>query len=203
MKMDLTSDQPDAGEMEDIEPYLTGQLLIAMPAMTDPRFQRTVIYVCAHSDEGAMGLVINKPMNSINYGDLLQQLSIESPVNDVSGLPVHFGGPVESGRGFVLHSDDFVRDGTMRVEPGIALTATVDVLKAIATGSGPRRHFLALGYAGWGPGQLDAEMQANGWLNAPADEAILFDPDLSTKWERAIGKLGVSPAMLSGEAGHA
>ncbi len=182
--------------------YLTGQLLIAMPNMADPRFARTVIYMCAHSAEGAMGLVINKPMPSISFRELLEQLDIPSG-EAVAMLRVHLGGPVESGRGFVLHTADFVREGTMVVDGRVALTATIDILRAIAAGEGPQQHLLALGYAGWGPGQLDAEIQANGWLHAPADETILFDADLSTKWERAIAKLGVSPAMLSGEAGHA
>lgn len=185
-----------------MQPYLTGQLLIAMPSMADPRFARTVIYLCAHSDEGAMGLVVNKPLPSITFPELLEQLGIDSG-EEVDKLRVHFGGPVESGRGFVLHSADFVREGTMVVDNGVALTATIDILRAIAAGQGPRHHLLALGYAGWGPGQLDAEIQANGWLHAPADTAILFDPDLSTKWERAIAKLGITPAMLSAEAGHA
>lgn len=189
-------------DVSNTDRYLTGQLLIAMPNMSDPRFARTVIYMCAHSSEGAMGLVINKPMTSITFAELLQQLDIDAG-SVGSDERVQFGGPVESGRGFVLHSADFVRDGTMVVDGEVALTATIDILRAIAQGEGPRRHFLALGYAGWGPGQLDAEIQANGWLHAPADEAILFDPDLSTKWERAIAKLGVTPAMLSGDAGHA
>ena len=183
--------------------YLTGQLLIAMPTMADPRFARTVIYVCAHSDQGAMGLVVNKPMPQISFVELLEQLEIDIGGEVPDDQVVHFGGPVESGRGFVLHSADFRREGTMVVDDKVALTATIDILRAIAAGEGPSEHFLALGYAGWGAGQLDSEIQANGWLHAPADSAILFDPDLSTKWERAIAKLGVSPAMLSGEAGHA
>lgn len=183
--------------------YLTGQLLIAMPAMADPRFARTVIYVCAHSEQGAMGLVVNKPMPQISFTELLEQLEIDAGDEAPDDQVVHFGGPVESGRGFVLHSADFRREGTMVGDEKVALTATIDILRAIAAGEGPSEHFLALGYAGWGAGQLDSEIQANGWLNAPADSAILFDPDLSTKWERAIAKLGVSPAMLSGEAGHA
>jgi putative transcriptional regulator len=189
-------------ERQERERYLTGHFLIAMPAMPDPRFARTVIYVCAHSAEGAMGLVINKPLNSITFPDLLEQLDIE-PTDLVRDLPVQQGGPVESGRGFVLHSADFLREGTMVVDDDVALTATVDILRAIAAGDGPREHLLALGYAGWAPGQLDQEIQANGWLHVPSDHDILFDRDLSTKWERAIAKLGVSPAMLSGEAGHA
>ncbi len=182
--------------------YMSGQLLIAMPNMADPRFARTVIYLCAHSDEGAMGLVINKPMPQITFVDLLEQLEIETE-GTIEDQMVHFGGPVESGRGFVLHSGEFQREGTMMVDDAVGLTATIDILRAIAGGEGPEKHLLALGYAGWGPGQLDGEIQANGWLHAPADEAILFDHDLSTKWERSIAKLGVSPAMLSGDAGHA
>ena len=182
--------------------YLTGQLLIAMPGMSDPRFVKTVIYMCAHSEEGAMGLVINKPMPSITFVQLLDQLGIDCS-DAMDDDKVHFGGPVESGRGFVLHSDDFQHEGTMVVDNGIALSATIDVLRAIAQGGGPRLHMLALGYAGWGPGQLDAEIQANGWLHAPADDTLVFDKDLSSKWERAIAKLGISPAMLSGDAGHA
>ncbi|MBP2227421.1 putative transcriptional regulator [Azospirillum agricola] len=181
---------------------LTGQLLIAMPGMEDPRFQRTVIYMCAHSEEGAMGLVINRLFGSITFEDLLEQLDMEvsQPVNN---LPVHYGGPVESGRGFVLHSTDYVRDGTLVVNDDVALTATIDILRAISEDRGPRRNLLLLGYAGWGPGQLDAEFQANGWLNVPCDEELLFDTDLEAKWERSIAKLGVSVSMLSGEAGHA
>ncbi|MBP2310881.1 YqgE/AlgH family protein [Azospirillum soli] len=182
--------------------YLTGQLLIAMPGMMDPRFQRTVIYMCAHNEDGAMGLVVNRLFGSVTFEDLLEQLEldVEEPVTN---MPVHYGGPVESGRGFVLHSTDYVREGTLVVDDDVALTATIDILRAISEDRGPRRNILLLGYAGWGPGQLDAEIQANGWLNVPCDEGLLFDPDLDTKWERSIAKLGVSLSMLSGEAGHA
>ena len=182
--------------------YLTGQLLIAMPGMPDTRFQRTVVYVCAHNAEGAMGLVINRLFGSITFATLLEQLEIHpTKLND--DLRVHYGGPVESGRGLVLHSTDFVREGTMMVDDEVALTATIDILRAIADGRGPKHSLLALGYAGWGPGQLDAEMQANGWLTVDSDEALMFDADLDTKWERAIAKIGVRLPMLSGEAGHA
>lgn len=183
-------------------PYLVGQLLIAMPGMSDPRFQRSVIYMCAHSAEGAMGLVVNKLFDTIDFRDLLAQLEIE-PLEPIPKLRVHYGGPVESGRGFVLHSTDVTQEGTMLVDDDVGLTATVDILRAIAGGQGPEHRLLALGYAGWGPGQLDAEIQANGWLNAPADSALLFDRDVETKWERSIAKLGVSLSMLSGDAGHA
>ncbi|CAO3422425.1 YqgE/AlgH family protein [Azospirillum endophyticum] len=181
---------------------LTGQLLIAMPGMEDPRFQRTVIYVCAHNEDGAMGLVVNRLFGSITFEDLLEQLDMDI-AQPAHNLPVHYGGPVESGRGFVLHSTDYVRDGTLVVNDEVALTATIDILRAISEDRGPRRNLLLLGYAGWGPGQLDAEFQANGWLNVPCDEKLLFETDLDAKWERAIGKLGVSVSMLSGEAGHA
>ncbi len=182
--------------------YLTGQLLIAMPAMPDARFQRAVVYVCAHNAEGAMGLVINRLFGSITFTSLLEQLDIQ-PSGLIADRRVHYGGPVESGRGLVLHSTDFVRDGTMMVDDEVGLTATIDILRAIAEGRGPRNSLLALGYAGWGPGQLDAEMQANGWLTVDSDERLMFDLDLDTKWERAIAKIGVRLPMLSGEAGHA
>jgi putative transcriptional regulator len=185
--------------------YLTGNLLIAMPQMRDQRFQRSVIYMCVHNPKGAMGLVVNRLVGSLTFPDLLQQLNIDSE-NLKQTIRVHFGGPVESTRGFVLHSDDFKDPGTTVVPGGLALTATIDILKAIAGGGGPRRCLLALGYAGWGPGQLDGELQANAWLSSPADEEIVFDSDLDSKWERALGKIGIAPRMLtglSGEAGHA
>jgi putative transcriptional regulator len=182
--------------------YLTGQLLVAMPALADPRFHRTVIYMCAHNEDGAMGLVLNRLFGPVTFHDLLDQLGMENLPVTVD-VPVHYGGPVESGRGFVLHSADYMRDGTLLVDDDIALTATVDILRAIAEQRGPRQSLLVLGYAGWGPGQLDAEIHANGWLTAPPDESLLYDRDLDTKWERSITKLGVSLSMLSGQAGHA
>jgi len=181
---------------------LAGQLLIAMPRMMDPRFERTVIYMCVHNGDGAMGLVVNKLLDSLTFSDMLSQLKIEAG-SAVDDLPVHFGGPVDSGRGFVLHTDDYQHEGTMHVEDGLSLTSTVDVLKAISDGHGPRRSLLALGYAGWGAGQLESEIGANGWLHVPADEALLFDEDLDNKWALAIAKLGIEPATFSGEAGRA
>lgn len=187
---------------EPSENYLAGQLLVAMPGMRDPRFAKSVIYLCAHSADGAMGLVINRILEQITFTDLLQQLGIDSTgVGDF--IHVHFGGPVETARGFVLHSADYHHDGTLVVTPTVALTATIDILKAIASGAGPRHHLLALGYAGWGPGQLDSEIRANGWLCAPPDEALVFDDDLESKWNRAMSKLGIDPRMLSDAAGHA
>ena len=182
--------------------YLTGRFLVAMPGMEDDRFQQTLIYVCAHGPEGAMGLVVNKPLDSISFPDLLSQLDITMPPAG-EGIEVLFGGPVETGRGFVLHSPDYMHDATMVVDDEVALTATVDVLRAIAEGGGPRQRLLALGYAGWDSGQLDAEIKANGWLSVDADPQLLFDTNISTKWERAMAKLGIAPLMLSDKAGHA
>ncbi|MBK8174111.1 MAG: YqgE/AlgH family protein [Rhodospirillales bacterium] len=181
---------------------LVGQLLIAMPGMRDPRFVKSVIYICAHSAEGAMGLVVNRTIDSLSFADMLKQLGIEA--SDIQPtIRIHCGGPVETGRGFVLHSPDYKQDGTLVVAADVSLTATTDILRAIAGGEGPRRHLLALGYAGWGPGQLDGEIRANGWLHVAADDDLVFDQDLESKWERAMAKLGIDPRMLSEEAGHA
>ncbi|NQV47505.1 MAG: YqgE/AlgH family protein [Rhodospirillaceae bacterium] len=187
---------------DDIENSLSGQLLVAMPGMKDARFERSVIYVCAHSPDGAMGLVINKSFEAISFPDLLEQLGIEG-ATPTDRIDVHFGGPVESSRGFVLHSPDYVRDATLIVDEDVALTATIDILRAIADGNGPRRCLLALGYAGWGPGQLDSEIMSNGWLNVDADDDLVFGDDLAHKWDHAMGKIGIDPAMLSDNAGHA
>ncbi len=182
--------------------YLTGQLLVAMPTMRDSRFARTVIYICAHNSDGAMGLVINRLVGSITFPDLLRQLGIDVQCMSEE-IRVHSGGPVESGRGFVLHSGDYRHDTTLQVATEKALTATMDILQDIAVGQGPRRSLLALGYAGWGPGQLDSEFQANGWLNVAADEDLIFSEDLDQKWERAIAKLGIDITWLSTDAGRA
>ena len=181
---------------------LAGQLLVAMPQMTDPRFARSVVYLCAHSEEaGAMGLVINKLLASLTMDELFAHLKLEpSRLNEPR--PVHFGGPVDPGRGFVLHSTDYNEEATLNVGE-FGVTATLDILRAIGKGEGPRHNLLALGYAGWAPGQLDSEIQANGWLSVAADESLIFDADLDGKWERALNKLGVSPSMLSTDAGHA
>src|SRR5579883_1084633 len=182
--------------------YLAGQLLIAMPTMQDPRFARSIVYMCAHTAEGAMGLVINRLLGQLTFPELLDQIGIPA-TKLVQDVRVHFGGPVESGRGFVLHSDDFQTEGTLVVEDAIALTASVDILKAIAEGRGPSRSLLALGYAGWGAGQLESEIQENGWLSVRADQELVFDGDLDTKWERAMSKLGVDSSQLSSLSGHA
>jgi putative transcriptional regulator len=190
--------------------YLDGQFLLAMPGMADSRFTRSVVYICAHSPDGAMGIVINQPARKITFPDLLLQLDLVEPDDIIrlptpaEKLPVLKGGPVETGRGFVLHTADFFIDNsTLSIDDSVSLTATVDILRAIAKGDGPRKAMLALGYAGWSPGQLEEEIQQNGWLNVPADPGLLFDGDLEGKYGRALKLLGIDPAMLSGEAGHA
>src|SRR6516165_1804678 len=190
--------------------YLDGQMLIAMPAMRDERFCRSVIYVCAHSSEGAMGIVVNQPAANINFSDLLVQLEV-IPAKDLIQLPpqaglvkVLKGGPVETGRGFVLHSADFfIENSTLPIDDGICLTATLDILKAIARGKGPQSAVLALGYAGWAPGQLEGEIQENGWLHCMADPELIFGSDIDGKYGRALRKIGIDPGKLSSEAGHA
>ena len=190
--------------------YLDGQFLVAMPGMLDERFARSVIYLCAHSEEGAMGIVVNQAVPQISFSDLLVQLDIipEGPEirlpRAASRMIVQRGGPVETGRGFVLHSADYFADNsTLPIDENICLTATLDVLKAIASGAGPESAMLALGYAGWGAGQLEEERLANGWLSLKGDAELIFDTDLDGKYTRALAMMGVDPAMLSGEAGHA
>ncbi len=182
--------------------YLDGQLLIAMPSMGDERFQRSVIYMCAHSEQGAMGLIVNQIADQVNFRELLQQLQIEVPELRRE-INVHNGGPVETGRGFVLHTTDYSQESTLMVDDAFGLTATADILKSITSGEGPRESMLALGYAGWAPGQLDTEIQANGWLHVDSDVELVFDDDLEGKWARSIKKMGIDPSFLSLDAGHA
>ncbi|MDB5601282.1 MAG: putative transcriptional regulator [Xanthobacteraceae bacterium] len=190
--------------------YLDGQMLIAMPAMHDERFARSVIYVCAHSSEGAMGIIVNHPAANINFPDLLVQLEVIPAVEAIELPPsagtvkVLKGGPVDTGRGFVLHSADFfIENSTLPIDEGVCLTATLDILKAIAKGDGPASAVLALGYAGWAPGQLETEIQDNGWLHCSADSELIFGTDNGGKYEKALKKIGVGIGMLSSEAGHA
>ena len=197
---DISGEEQKSGDGDD--GYLTGQFLIAMPTMGDPRFERTVIYMCAHSADGAMGLVVNRVASEIDFPELLNQLEIETD-GIKKPIPVLTGGPVETGRGFVLHSMDYNQDSTLKVTDEVGLTATVDILRAIAEGEGPAKSLLTLGYAGWSSGQLDNEIQANGWLNVSSDTSILFDKDLNRKWDRAVRKVGIDPSFLSVEAGHA
>lgn len=182
--------------------YLGGQILIAMPSLLDPDFARSVICLCAHSSEGAMGIVLNQPIEALSFDELLKQLELE-PVPPQRRIRLHQGGPVEGGRGFVLHTTDWSSDGSLHVNGDVALTASIDILKAIAGGGGPRLGLLALGYASWGPGQLEDEIQANSWLSVPPDEGLLFDEDAADKWRQALAKLKVDPLLLSGVAGHA
>lgn len=186
---------------------LTGKLLIAMPGMLDPRFERSVILVCSHSEDGAMGLVVNRPMPDIGFAHLLDQLGIETGENIID-IPVGFGGPVEPGRGFVLHRLDEVTDledpeGTLRIDAGLAMTSTRDILEDFARGQGPQPALLALGYAGWGPGQLDDEILSNGWLTSDRGDDIIFGAQNDQKWTLALHGLGVDPRLLSSTAGHA
>jgi len=190
--------------------YLDGHFLISMPSISDGPFARTVVYICAHSAEGAMGITINRPAEQITFHDLLVQLDIipDGPEIRLPGaagrMQVQRGGPVETGRGFVLHSSDyFVENSTLPIDERVSLTATLEILKAIAAGNGPQNAMLALGYAGWSPGQLDSEIQANGWLHCPALPELIFDTNLDGKYDRALSLLGVDLSRLAGEAGHA
>jgi putative transcriptional regulator len=190
--------------------YLDGQMLIAMPALQDGPFSRSVIYICAHSTDGAMGIIVNHPAANINFPDLLVQLEV-IPAADRIQLPpraetvkVLKGGPVETQRGFVLHSSDFfIEDSTLPIDDGVCLTATLDILKAIARGKGPASAVLALGYAGWAAGQLESEIQGNGWLHCAADPELIFGADIESKYDKALRKIGINLGMLSSEAGHA
>jgi putative transcriptional regulator len=199
----IGDDAPNGG-------YLDGQLLVAMPVMGDPRFERSVIYLCAHSAEGAMGIMVNRPAGAIDFPQLLMQLNIINKDDQIklSGnaeiMKVLSGGPVDTGRGFVLHSSDyFIANATLKINDGVCLTTTVDILKAIAKGKGPKHAILALGYAGWRPGQLENEIQDNGWLHCDADADLIFGDDVDDKYDRALRKIGIDPGMLSNAAGHA
>jgi len=192
----------DDADCQEGQGRLTGQLLIAMPAMNTPHFAQAVIYMCAHTPEGAMGIVVNRPITRPSFDDLLEQLEV-LPAPPRRRVELFRGGPVDSARGFVLHTSDWTGEGSLQVNDDVALTASLDVLKAIADGGGPARGLLALGYAGWGPGQLDREFQENAWLSAPATLDLLFDHDNETKWRRAMAILKVDPLLLSGTAGHA
>lgn len=185
--------------------YLSGQLLVAMPTMSDRRFRRSVIYMCSHSAEGAMGLIVNQRSPDVSLGDLVDQLGLgESGTDAFLEQSVLNGGPVSTERGFVLHTNDYFADeATLAISDGICLTATIEILKAMAAGQGPRRSVLALGYSGWAPGQLEAEIGANGWLNCPADRDLIFDVDLELKYVRALSKIGIELSHLHSEAGHA
>jgi putative transcriptional regulator len=188
---------------DQLDGQLAGKCLIAMPQMGDPRFARSVVYLCAHSADGAMGLIVNKPAPDVRLGDLLDHLKIPRGAG-VPDIRVHIGGPVEHARGFVLHSSDFESpQGTMKVDDGISMTATLDVLEKIAAGTGPRQSLLALGYAGWGPGQLESEIAQNGWLTADARNDLVFGRANEFKWTAALKSIGVDPVTLSSQSGRA
>lgn len=195
----MTEKDPDATQELD----LTGKILIALPGMGDPRFANAVVLVCAHSPDGGMGLIINKPTDDLRMRDLLDQLSI-APGEGLRDLPVHFGGPVEHGRGFVLHDAGYTSAiNTLDISEAFAMTATLDILEDLAEGGGPSKALIALGYAGWGPGQLEEELAQNGWLTCDADADLVFNTDDARKWETALDRLGVSALMLSSNGGRA
>ncbi len=195
--------------MQGTEGYLEGQCLIAMPQIGDPRYEKAVVFICAHSADGAMGIIVNKPATHVSFVDLLTQLNviddddIRLPESALR-VPVHTGGPVETGRGFVLHSPDFrLKEATLVTSGDVCLTATVEILRAIARGGGPSHALLALGYSGWAPGQLEQEITNNGWLHCAADHDLIFDADLDMKYDRAVAKLGFDPRLMPAVAGHA
>lgn len=187
--------------------FLDGHFLIAMPGMDDTNFSRSVVYICAHTHEGAMGFIINKPQ-SLTFDEVLVHLHLTDELDGPSPMTrpqvtIHLGGPVEAGRSFVLHSDDYMSQSSIPVSEDISLTSTVDIVRAIHEGMGPRKSALMLGYAGWRAGQLEAEIACNGWLNCPADESLIFDERLGAKYDRALALMGINPASLSVQAGHA
>ena len=190
-----------AGRIDDLE-NLCGHFLVAMPGMIDPRFSETVIYLCIHNADGAMGLVVNRPLEREGFSMLLKRLSIEA-VEPSSGINIFSGGPVEVDRGFILHSLEYIKKTTISVDDKIGLTATIDIIQDIALGSGPKKSLVILGYAGWGAGQLEEEVKRNGWLHVEGDSEILFNIEPEKKWKYAISKIGIDPVMLSSDIGHA
>ncbi len=183
--------------------FLTNHFLIAMPALRDPNFSKTVTYICEHNQDGAMGLVINRPISHIHLGDMLEQLDIETDSPQIRQTAVYVGGPVQSDRGFVLHTSDRHWESTLEITDGISITTSRDILEAIAAGKGPRETLIALGYAGWGSGQLEDEISANAWLSGPARNDIIFRMPATDRWRAAAGLLGVDLNLLRAEAGHA
>jgi len=188
---------------KDADSFLLGKLLIAMPGMPDKRFEKSVIFMCAHSDQGAMGIIVNKPLEGLTFRELVEKLDVHVTAN-TPNPPVMFGGPVGTGQGFVLHSAEYAaKDATTTVTPEISLTVSVDILRAIAEGRGPEKAMFALGYAGWGPGQIEGELKSNGWIHCDPDKTILFDLAHDAKWRAALAKLGVDISGLSADAGRA
>ena len=181
---------------------LTGQILVSMPSMLDERFHKTVIYICAHSQEGSMGIIINKKIDYDNYPSLLEQLGIDKSFND-NRIFVRYGGPVETGRGLVLHTDDVIQKGSLKIDKGIALTSTAEIFDDIANGKGPKISILAIGYAGWEAGQLENEIKQNSWMNIPVESSFIFDEKVSDKWDKAYKIMGIDPSYLSHSSGNA
>lgn len=174
-----------------------------MPGMTDPRFEKSVIFMCAHSADGAMGIIVNKQVTGLSFQDLMKKLDLQVTAR-TPDFPILYGGPVESGRGFVLHSGDYDSpDATLPVSEDVSLTATLDILRAMGEGRGPQNAIFALGYAGWSPGQIEDEIRSNGWIHCDSDSNLLFGSDLDGKWATALGKLGIDASGLSAHAGHA
>lgn len=193
----------DRPELDTNDGFLLGKLLVALPGMPDPRFEKSVILMCAHSDQGAMGIIVNKPFEGLSFRELVERLDVKVTA-DTPDPPILFGGPVGTGQGFVLHSSEFGNgEATMPVTSEISLTATIEILRAIAEGRGPQKSLFALGYAGWGPGQIENELMSNGWIPCDVQKDILFDLDCALKWQAALGSIGADISGLSAEAGRA
>ncbi|MGD0192408.1 MAG: YqgE/AlgH family protein [Rhizomicrobium sp.] len=183
--------------------FLEGKILIAMPGMPDPRFEKSVIFMCAHSAEGAMGIIVNKPVPGLSFHELMNKLELRV-TPDARNFPVLYGGPMETGRGFVLHSGEYDgSDATLPVSEDVSLTATLDILRDMGKGEGPENAIFALGYAGWSPGQIESEIRSNGWIHCDCDSDLLFGSNMEAKWATALGKLGIDVSGLSVHAGHA
>ena len=185
-------------------PFLSGKLIAAMPAMSDPRFKRSVICICAHNEDGAIGIIINKIIESLSFSKIIRQLKLKkNKVKKYYTERIYFGGPVETERGFILHSSDYSSENSTSINTEISMTASTEILQALIDGNGPNKSIVALGYAGWGPGQLDTEIRSNSWLSVQSDPELIFSDKTADKWDMALEKIGVNPALLSTEAGRA
>lgn len=200
--MQSTSTPNDSGFVSAHQRWLSGKLLLSMPQMSDPRFNKAVIFLCAHDPGGAMGIVINQEMSHLPLSFLLDQLSLKTN-DDFEDFPVLQGGPVETSRGLLLHSSDVLKQDSIRIEDSYAVTGTLEALQDIVNGTGPADKLFALGYAGWGPGQLEDELSANAWLIVDSDPDIVFRTPVSSKWDKALNKLGIDPAFLTATSGNA
>lgn len=183
--------------------YLTGRLLIASPQIVDPRFSHAVILICGHDINGAMGIILNRLIDDLTLKDLIEQLGLQSSTPVRTHIPVHFGGPIEMGRGFVIHSTDYLHEASIKISDEIALSSTLEILSLLIEGEGPKEKILVLGYVGWSAGQLEAEIQESSWLQVEADLDLVFSSDLWDTWKKALKKIGVDPALLSSQTGHA